>query len=78
MENHDRGRDWIKNAIIGPWIKKRTFRLFGFFDAKKQSAEKNTKKFRFDWEGGLSHLKKEFTSVELVHNSLRVWDDVNS
>ncbi|KCZ71820.1 Protein of unknown function (DUF2281) [Candidatus Methanoperedens nitroreducens] len=28
------------------------------------------KKFRFDWEGGLSELKKKYTSVELQHKAL--------
>jgi len=27
-------------------------------------------KFRFDWEGGLSDLKEEYTSVELQHKAL--------
>ena len=26
-------------------------------------------KFRFDWAGGLSHLKGKYTSVELQHKS---------
>jgi hypothetical protein len=26
-------------------------------------------KFRFDWRGGLSHLKEKYTSVELQHKS---------
>ena len=28
------------------------------------------KKFKFDWEGGLSELKEEYTSVELQHKIL--------
>ena len=28
------------------------------------------KQFRFDWEGGLSALKTQFTSVELQHTVL--------
>jgi hypothetical protein len=27
-------------------------------------------KFKFDWEGGLSKLKKKYTSVELQHEAL--------
>ncbi len=27
------------------------------------------KKFKFDWEGGLSEVKEKFTSVELQHKA---------
>jgi hypothetical protein len=27
-------------------------------------------KFKFDWEGGLSDLKEQYTSVELQHKAL--------
>lgn len=37
----------------------------------KYSIKKNTKrKFKFDWEGGLSGLKNKYTSVELQHKAL--------
>ncbi len=32
--------------------------------------ERNETKFKFDWEGGLSKLKKQYTSVELQHKAL--------
>ena len=41
------------------------FLLFKHGDKKTGKA-----KFKFDWEGGLSNLKNEFTSVELQHKSL--------
>ncbi len=28
------------------------------------------KKFKFDWEGGLSEIREKFTSVELQHKAL--------
>jgi hypothetical protein len=28
------------------------------------------KKFKFDWEGGLSEIRGKFTSVELQHKAL--------
>lgn len=28
------------------------------------------KKFKFDWEGGLSEMREKFTSVELQHRTL--------
>ncbi|NOX36454.1 MAG: DUF2281 domain-containing protein [Calditrichaeota bacterium] len=30
----------------------------------------NRKKFQFDWEGGLSNLRKQYTSVELQHKAM--------
>jgi hypothetical protein len=37
----------------------------------KYSDKKHTKrKFKFDWEGGLSGLKNKYTSVELQHKAL--------
>jgi hypothetical protein len=30
----------------------------------------NAKKFRFDWEGELSEMRDEFTSVKLQHKAL--------
>ncbi|MEN6379618.1 MAG: DUF2281 domain-containing protein [Methanofastidiosum sp.] len=32
--------------------------------------EIKTKKLTFEWQGGLSELKDEFTSVELQHKAL--------
>lgn len=41
------------------------------FLLKKYKGTKNTtKKFRFDWEGELSEMRGEFTSVELQHRAL--------
>ncbi len=41
------------------------------FLLQKHSASKVKKgKFKFDWEGGLSNLKKKYTSVELQHKAL--------
>ncbi len=38
------------------------------FLISKQAPQKNgKKKFKFDWEGSLSHLKKNFTSIDLQH-----------
>ena len=35
----------------------------------KASEGAKPNKFRFDWEGGLSELKGEYTSVELQHKA---------
>jgi hypothetical protein len=31
--------------------------------------------FRFDWAGALSHLKKDYTSVQMQHETLDIWGD---
>lgn len=38
-------------------------------------ARKRTKPFRFDWEGALAHLREEYTSVQLQHETLSLWGD---
>ena len=44
-----------------------------FLMTKYKKKEKKDRKFKFDWEDGLSELKNDFTSVELQHkaNELR-------
>ncbi len=32
--------------------------------------EIGTKKFKFDWEGGLSEIRDKFTSIQLQHKAL--------
>ena len=42
-------------------------------------APKPKHKLKFDWAGGLSDLRDQFTSVELQHDILKNWDeDVSS
>ena len=40
------------------------------FLLQKHQRRKNRRKFKFDWEGGLSELKQEYNSVELQHKAL--------
>lgn len=40
------------------------------FLLQKYGKEEKKVKFKFDWEGGLSNLKKKYTSVELQHKAL--------
>jgi hypothetical protein len=44
-----------------------------FLTTKYKKKEEVKASFKFDWEGGLSEKKKDFTSVELQHqaNELR-------
>jgi len=37
---------------------------------QENSGKIRKRKFRFDWEGGLSHLKYKYTSVELQHKAM--------
>ena len=41
-----------------------------FLIKKYQSKKPTKKKFKFDWEGGLSDIKEKYNSVELQHKSL--------
>ena len=41
-----------------------------FLLRKYKRKETAAKKFRFDWEGGLSEIREKFTSVELQHKAL--------
>ncbi len=41
-----------------------------FLLGKYKKEEIAVRKFRFDWEGGLSELREKFTSVDLQHKSL--------
>ncbi len=41
-----------------------------FLLKKYRGKEIKVKKFKFDWEGGLSELREKFTSVELQHKAL--------
>jgi len=40
---------------------------------QKHKKYTSTKKFKFDWEGGLSELKEKYTSVELQHKAMEWW-----
>ncbi|WP_456477927.1 DUF2281 domain-containing protein [Geoglobus ahangari] len=41
-----------------------------FLIKKYRIREDKSKKFRFDWEGGLAEMRDKFTSVELQHKAL--------
>ncbi|MDQ1354224.1 MAG: hypothetical protein QG657_4533 [Acidobacteriota bacterium] len=42
--------------------------LLNKYPGQKKAAPE--KKFKFDWEGGLSDIKDEMTSVELQHKAM--------
>jgi len=41
-----------------------------FLLSKYQGRENSRGRFKFDWEGGLSEIREEFTSVQLQHKAL--------
>jgi len=41
-----------------------------FLLKKYRVKEIKAKRFKFDWEGGLSEIREKFTSVELQHRAL--------
>lgn len=50
-------------------LKKEVLDYIDFLIQKHEKKVKN-RKFKFDWEGGLSELKKKYTSVELQHKAM--------
>lgn len=43
--------------------------LIAKYGQKKNDKKKSKRKFKFDWEGGLSDLRNQYTSVELQHQA---------
>ena len=52
-------------------LKKKVLEYIDFLLSKYQNRQSKVKKFKFDWEGGLSDLKDKFSSVDLQHKSLQ-------
>jgi len=50
-------------------LRKEVLDYVDFLLMKHDAKESRTKKFKFDWEGGLSEAKKKFTSIELQHKA---------
>ena len=42
--------------------------LINKYSLQKEKKKKSSK-LKFEWEGGISHLKKKYTSVELQHKA---------
>jgi hypothetical protein len=48
--------------------------VLDYIDSLARQSERGvTGKFRFEWEGCLSHLKSRYTSVDLQHKVLDWW-----
>ncbi len=48
-------------------LKREVYDFVEFLLQKHGAGRTKKGKFKFDWEGGLSNLKKKYTSVELQH-----------
>jgi len=51
-------------------LKREVLDYIEFLLRKYKDEKSREKKFKFNWEGGLSELRKNFTSVELQHKAL--------
>jgi hypothetical protein len=51
-------------------LRKEVLDYIEFLLKKYKGNETKPKKFKFGWEGGLSHLRDKYTSVELQHKIL--------
>ena len=50
-------------------IKREVLDYMEFLSIKYKGIKPKSKKFRFNWEGGLSELRGKFNSVELQHKA---------
>ena len=57
-----------KIKYLPPRLKKQVNDYIDFL-SKRYDVQIKDYKFNFDWEGGLSDLGKEFTSVDLQHKA---------
>jgi hypothetical protein len=51
-------------------LKREVLHYIDFLLSKRQDGKAAKKKFKFDWEGGLSDIKERLTSTELQHKAL--------
>ena len=58
-----------KIAKLPPHLQQEALDFVEFLSRKYRPTNKKKKKFVFAWEGGLAHLKKEYSSVELQHKA---------
>ncbi len=61
----------VKMLKLSEYLKKEVLDYVEFLLSKYQNKKVIQKKFNFDWEGGLSDIKENFTSIELQHKALR-------
>jgi len=60
----------LKIQELSDDLKREVLDYIEFLQKKYKGKKSEAKKFKFDWEGGLSEIREEFTSVELQHRSM--------
>jgi hypothetical protein len=60
----------VKMQKLPEDLRRKVLDYVDFLLSKYQDRETARKKFKFDWEGGLSEIGEKFTSVELQHKAL--------
>ena len=60
----------VKLQKIPEDLRREVLDYMEFLLKKYKGTESKAKRFRFDWEGGLSEIREKFTSVELQHKVL--------
>ena len=58
----------LKIQELPEYLKRDALDYIDFLLHKYKDKKMETHPLQFDWEGGLSELKGQFTSVELQHN----------
>ena len=61
----------LKIRELSEDLKKEVLDYIEFLLKKYKNKRVKAKRFKFDWEGGLSELREKFTSVELQHRALK-------
>ena len=60
----------LKIQALPEDLRKEVLDFIEFLLGKYKSGRGKIRKLKFDWEGGLSEIGKQYTSVELQHKAL--------
>ena len=60
----------LKAKDLPEHLKRQVLDFIEFLSERYKGNKRRKKKFKFDWEGGLSKLKGKISAVELQHKAL--------
>ena len=60
----------VKIRELPDYLKMEVLDYIEFLLKKYKDKKIGKRKFKFEWEGGLSEIREKFTSVELQHRAL--------
>ncbi len=60
----------VKIRELPDYLKMEVLDYIEFLLKKYKDKKTGKRKFKFEWEGGLSEIREKFTSVELQHRAL--------